>query len=438
MSMDPIISVQSVSKKFCRSLKRTMLYGAKDVARDLVGLAQVPNVLRPDEFWALDNVSFEVQRGECLGLIGANGAGKSTLLKLLNGITLPDKGEIKVIGRVGALLELGAGFHPMLSGRENIYLNAAILGLSQEEITAKFDAIVDFAGLQDFIDSPVKHYSSGMYVRLGFAIAVHAEPDVFLIDEALAVGDTLFQAKCFAKFHEFKQQGVTVLLVTHNLDLVLSHCSRVLLLDKGVARMEGRPKMVVDEYNKIATQKKVHLARVEDHANPESSSPLPNKLVEWQGLFDINPGEDRYGTRKAEILEAGIFTTDRQPVQTLQRNREYLIVVKVRYHEEMPAGIVAYSIKDPQGMILCGTNTHFQNIELGMMSQYEVAVVTFRQRMMLNSGEYLLCLGVAAHEDGEYIVYDRRFDYMPFQVVSREPRVGLFDAESVVEWVRVR
>src|SRR4029450_7703032 len=191
-----------------------------------------------------DDVSFEVKRGECLGLIGPNGAGKSTLLKLLNGITLPDKGKIKVAGRIGALLELGAGFHPMLTGRENIYLSGAILGLGKDEIAEKFDAIVDFAGLEEFIDSPVKHYSSGMYVRLGFAIAAHAEPDVFLIDEALAVGDILFQSKCYAKLREFRDRGTTIIFVTHSLDLVSSHCSGALLIDKGTKMALGTPKDV--------------------------------------------------------------------------------------------------------------------------------------------------------------------------------------------------
>src|ERR1044071_674512 len=216
MSTDTIISAEGVSKKFCRSLKHTMLYGVRDVACDVVGLSQSSNGLRQDEFWALDNVSFEVKRGECLGLIGPNGAGKSTLLKLVNGITLPDRGSIRVTGRIGALLELGAGFHPMLSGRENIHLSGAILGLSKDKLAEQFDAIVDFAGLEEFIDSPVKHYSSGMYVRLGFAIAAHADPDVLLIDEALAVGDVVFQSKCYAKLREFREQGITVIFVTHS------------------------------------------------------------------------------------------------------------------------------------------------------------------------------------------------------------------------------
>ena len=434
MAIDPIIRVDGVSKKFCRSLQRTMLYGVGDIARDIFGAAHNSDGLRRDEFWALDDISFQVKRGECLGLIGANGAGKSTLLKLLNGITLPDRGSIKVGGRVGGLLELGAGFHPMLSGRENIYLNAAILGLTKAEITEKFDAIVDFANLHEFIDSPVKQYSSGMYVRLGFAIAASANPEIFLIDEALAVGDIAFQAKCFAKFQEFREKGVTVLFVTHNLNLVMSHCSRVLLLDRGAIVAAGEAKEVVDYYNKIASQKTSAVALSAPDGQPASTAPSADKSCEWRGDFAINPNEDRYGNRKAEILEAGIFAGDHQPAQTLHRNQPYAISVKVRYDEDMPAAIVAFSIKNAKGIVLCGTNTLFQQIDLGMMSKSEVVVVTFRQQMVLNPGEYLLCLGVAAYEAGEYVVYDRRFDYLAFQVVSSEPRVGLFDPDSAIEW----
>jgi teichoic acid transport system ATP-binding protein len=194
----------------------------------------------------------------------------------------------------------------------------------------------------------------------------------------------------------------------------------------------GKPKVVVDQYNRLAVQRSPRLAKAINNCQPASS----NNAGEWRGLFDFNPDEDRYGTRAAEVLEAGIFTTDCQPVQTLQRNHEYLIRVKVQYLEDMPAGIVAYTIKDPVGTILCGTNTLFQKVDMGMMSQYAVVIITFRQRILLNPGEYLLCVGVAGNEGGEYVVYDRRFDYLPFQVVSSEPRVGLFDVDSVIEWIR--
>ncbi len=414
-----------------------MIYGVKDIALDVLGIHRTSNGLRPDEFWALDDVSFEVKRGECLGLIGPNGAGKSTLLKMLNGLILPDKGTIKVRGHMGALLELGAAFHPMLTGRENIYLSGAILGLSKREIDKKFQEIVDFAGLWEFIDSPVKHYSSGMYVRLGFAVAVHAEPEIFLVDEALAVGDILFQAKCYSKLREFTDKGTTIIFVTHSLDLVTSHCSRALLLNKGDVVSEGTPKAVVDDYNRLVSLKGRSSGKAMNNGKDTPRQGRPSKEVEWDGLFRINPNEDRYGSKKAEILEAGIFTTDGSPVQVLDRNREYLIKVKVRHNESMPAAIVAYTIKDAKGMVLSGTNTLLQNIEMEQMRKGDVVLVTFRQVMRLNPADFLLCVGVADYEEGQYVVYDRRFDYMPFQVVSNQPRVGVFDSDPAIDWTRI-
>ncbi len=438
MSTDTIISVDGVCKKFCRSLKRTMLYGVRDVARDVFGLSQISCGLRPDEFWALDNVTFEVKRGECLGVIGPNGAGKSTLLKLLNGITLPDKGMIKVAGRVGALLELGAGFHPMLTGRENIYLNAAILGLTKDEITEKINAIVDFAGLQEFIDSPVKHYSSGMYVRLGFAIAAHADPDVFLIDEALAVGDILFQSKCYAKLREFRNQGVTIIFVTHGLDLVTKYCNRVLLLHKGRVITDGGTKAATDRFNKLIVLENGKPNMHNDDVVATVDSAPGIQQIEWKGLFNVNPTEDRYGTMKAEIVEAGIFALDHRPVQTLPRGEECRIKIKVRHNKSMPGAIVSFVIKESTGMTLCGTNTQFQHVEMGWMEEGTVILVEFVQRMRLNPGEYLLSFGCEALRDDGYITYDRRLDYITFTVVGAEQRHGLFDPEAVVSWAPLR
>jgi lipopolysaccharide transport system ATP-binding protein len=233
MTKDILISVEHVSKKYCRSLKRSMLYGVQDIARDMFKLDGHHKPLRKNEFWAIDDVSFEVRRGECLGVIGPNGAGKSTLLKMLNGILLPDKGKITMRGKVGALIELGAGFHPMLTGRENVYVNGAILGLAKKEIDRKFNEIVAFAELEDFIDSPVKFYSSGMYVRLGFAVAAHLNPDVLLIDEVLAVGDVGFRLKCFNHVRSLVESGSAIILVTHSQNDIARVCSRGILMSHG-------------------------------------------------------------------------------------------------------------------------------------------------------------------------------------------------------------
>ena len=243
-----VIKAENVSKKYCRSLKHVMLYGVHDIARNTLGLSSQSERLRDGEFWAVDDVSFEVKRGETLGIIGPNGSGKSTMLKLINGIFMPDKGRIEIKGRVGALIEVGAGFHPMLNGRENIYVNGAILGMSKKEIDRKFDEIVDFADIGDFIDAPVKHYSSGMVVRLGFAIAVHCEPDILLVDEVLAVGDLAFALKCYRKMSEFRQNGGTVFLVSHNMQAIRNVCKKAVWLSSGKICEAGDVHSVCESY----------------------------------------------------------------------------------------------------------------------------------------------------------------------------------------------
>lgn len=242
------IEVERVSKKFCRSLRHSMMYGVRDVARNMIGLGTRSERLRPNEFWALDDVSFQLRQGESLGIIGQNGSGKSTLLKLLNGIMMPDKGRIVVRGRTAALIELGAGFHPMLSGRENVYVNGTILGMTRREIDEKFGAIVDFADIGDFLDSPVKYYSSGMFARLGFAVAAHVDPDVLLVDEVLAVGDADFRSKSYDRMLAFKDQGTAVCLVSHDMMSIQAIADSVIWLDHGQVKMTGTPEEVIPEY----------------------------------------------------------------------------------------------------------------------------------------------------------------------------------------------
>lgn len=249
MDDDIAIKVENVSKKYCKSLKKSMLYGMYDIARNTVGLGSHSEILRNSEFWAVDDVSFELKKGETLGFIGPNGSGKTTLLKMLNGIFWPDKGKITIKGKVGALIEVGAGFHPMLTGRENIYVNGAILGMSKKEIDEKFDDIVAFADIGDFLDSPVKNYSSGMYVRLGFAVAVHCDPDILLVDEVLAVGDRNFQIKCFRKMHELKKKkDMSIILVSHNEVAMREFTQNCIVLNKAKKTFFGNSEEAISFY----------------------------------------------------------------------------------------------------------------------------------------------------------------------------------------------
>ncbi len=228
-----VLSVQGVSKKFCRDLKKSLFYGIQDITSELLGVREKSDKLRKKEFWALKDVSFQLRRGEALGLVGKNGSGKSTLLRIIAGLIRPDTGSVEIQGRIAPLIALGAGFNPILTGRENIYANMAILGLSKREIDRRFDAVVEFAEIEDAIDAPVQTYSSGMRSRLGFASAIHTEPDILLIDEVLAVGDSRFRGKCFRRLHELREQGTSFILVSHNLHSILSVCSSAVYLKTG-------------------------------------------------------------------------------------------------------------------------------------------------------------------------------------------------------------
>jgi lipopolysaccharide transport system ATP-binding protein len=247
MNSNKVIEIRSVSKKFSKSLKHAIRYGITDIGKSLVG-KENHRQLRAHEFWALKDISFNIKKGESIAIIGANGSGKSTLLKLLNGIFLPDKGIIKISGSVSALIGIGAGFHPMLTGKENIYLNGAIFGMSKKEIEEKFESIVTFADIGDFLATPVKNYSSGMFVRLGFSIAIHSVPDILIIDEVLAVGDENFRKKSYNKIKQIAKSNKTVIFVSHDLDAIKTLTQKAVLLKQGQIKAIGNTKKILDQY----------------------------------------------------------------------------------------------------------------------------------------------------------------------------------------------
>ena len=294
-SPEVLVHVQGVSKKFCRDLKKSLWYGVRDLATELKLFqnrtpgkdqhsgARACNTLREAEFWAVNNVSFDLRRGECLGLIGHNGAGKTTLLKLLNGLIKPDAGRIEMGGRVGALIALGAGFNPILTGRENIYVTGSILGLSKAEIDAQVDEIIDFAEIRGFIDAPVQSYSSGMAVRLGFAVAAKCQPDVLLLDEVLAVGDVGFQAKCFNCLSEFRRRGTAFVLVSHNMHQISRYCDRVLYLKQGCTAHLGNVETGISYF-------------IQDTSSTDAA--IAGELTDWS---------EAYGSGKVVLKKGDIF-----------------------------------------------------------------------------------------------------------------------------------
>jgi ABC-type polysaccharide/polyol phosphate transport system ATPase subunit len=394
-------------------------------------------------FAAVRNVSFKVPKGTTYGIIGRNGSGKSTMLKLVAGITKPTEGSVTVNGRLSALIELGAGFHPEISGRENVFINGIMLGLSKREITRRFDEIVEFAELQDFIDAPVKTYSSGMYVRLGFAVAINVDPDVLLVDEVLAVGDEAFTHKCLDKFAEFRRRGKTILLVTHSLNLVERFCDDVLWLDAGTARGEGDPRRVVSEYiADVAKGEEKTLAAADarrggdvarvfrpagdgataagegataagDSAAADNGEPPPD---------GFKAGEGRWGSREVEIASVRIVGEDGAPRHVFQSGEPAAAEMTVRAHKAVGPVVFGVSIFNADGVCCYGTNT---NIEELAVPQFEgEQTVTFRIRSLdLVEGSYKL--DVAAHREDGY-AYDYHRLLYSFRVHSRTKDVGVF------------
>lgn len=267
MEIGDALKVDHVSKKFCKSLNRSMRYGLSDIGKNLLGMSTNPGILREDEFFAVNDVTFDVKKGDTFGIVGLNGSGKSTLLKMINGIYKPDKGKISVRGRVGALIEVGAGFHRMLTGRENVYLNATIYGMSKKDVDKKFDDIVDFAEIGEFIDTPVKQYSVGMYIRLGFSVAIHCEPDILLVDEVLSVGDSRFVEKCQERISRMLANGMTLILVSHNMRLITAMCSRAMLIYNGRQIGYADSNSIVHRYEELALEKK----NIDTELNAEGS-----------------------------------------------------------------------------------------------------------------------------------------------------------------------
>ncbi len=322
-------------RKQFATLKSALLSGS--VLRDL----------RPDAvFEALKGVTFDVGSGKTFGIVGRNGSGKSTMLKLIAGIGKPTSGTVRVDGRVSALIELGAGFHPEISGRENVYINGLMLGLSRREIARRFDEIVRFAELEEFIDAPVKTYSSGMYMRLGFAVAINVDPDVLLVDEVLAVGDEAFTHKCLDKFAEFRRRGRTILLVTHSLDLVTRFCDEALWLDGGVVKAQGDPKRVIDAYlMDVAGTENLQLAAEDaEPSNPELRTPNP----EPQDMFKVDEG--RWGSREAEITSVEMIGASGQPAHLFQSGERVEIRLHVRANQRISDFAFGVGIFNAEGV----------------------------------------------------------------------------------------
>lgn len=366
---------------------------------------------RYQEFTALDNVSFEIYRGEAVGIIGRNGSGKSTLLQLVCGILKPTAGNVRVNGRISALLELGAGFHPEFTGRENAYMNAAVIGLSREEVDAKFEDVVAFADIGDFIDQPVKTYSNGMYVRLAFSVAINVDPDILVVDEALAVGDMFFQAKCMIRLKRMMEDGVTVLFVSHDTAAVKGLCRKCAYLEKGRLVDFGKASAVVDAYissthlqmNQALKTQLDYQAIITDvrdnddkQTQPKISSGTPAGEIfvstTQEGKF--LDGATRYGEGGARILDVTLLNSQRQPTDQIELREEFFIQVSVRIDKDLPTIAIGYSIRDLKGQMLVGTLTSCEKIDVPPVHAGDIYVFEIKSANRLRQGVYTISIGL--------------------------------------------
>ena len=423
---DTAIHVNNVTKLYKLYDKPT------DRLKETFGLSK--NVLYK-EHYALHNLDFEIKKGECVGIIGTNGAGKSTILKIITGVLNPTEGSVDIDGRISALLELGAGFNMEYTGIENIYLNGLMIGFSREEIDAKLEDIISFADIGEFINQPVKTYSSGMFVRLAFAVAINIDPEILIVDEALSVGDAFFQSKCFKKFEEFKEHNKTILFVSHDLGSISKYCDRAILLNKGRKVAEGRPSDIIDIYKKILVgqyREASSQKQQEDGADVTGDTERSQGQSAWKDSFLINSSYDEYGDKQVEMVDFAVTDKAGTLTDTLFKGDEFTIKVKIRAHEAVDDPIVAFTIKDIRGTDITGTNTMFEGKHIGHMEKDEERIISFTQRLSLQGGQYLISFGCTRFEENDFLVYHRLYDVICISVVSDKNTVGFFDAFSDV------
>lgn len=445
MSFDQsVISVRNVSKCFI----------TYDKPHDRLKQAIVPRLQRiagqattsyGKEFWALRDISFEVKKGETVGIVGRNGSGKSTLLQIICGTLTPSHGEIETRGRVAALLELGSGFNPEFTGRENVYLNAAVLGLSREEVNERFDAIAGFADIGDFLDQPVKSYSSGMAVRLAFAVQAQVDPDILVVDEALSVGDAKFQAKCFERLRQLKESGTSILLVTHSSEQVVTHCSRAILLEKSRIEMIGESRPVINRYTDILFGKKdgalkaksLNLAEAErtntvDIGAKNIGLHFKDNYYSKRPLY--NPHEYRWGDGSASLLDFHLSASGHEFPNSITPGDDITLYLAIKFTTLVVNPIVGFTVKTKEGVTVYGTNSYLQDCStsgtVGFANSSTQACLKFKN--LLAPGDYFISIGIASRSGEDVIPHDRRYDSIHFIVSPVDNFFGLIDLAATM------
>lgn len=402
---EPVISIHGLKKMY-------KLYNKpSDRLKDAFGLGKNKYSIN----YALKGFDLEINKGETVGIIGTNGSGKSTLLKIITGVLNPTEGEVKVNGRISALLELGAGFNQEYNGIENVYLNGTMMGFSEKEIDEKLPAILEFADIGDYVYQPVKTYSSGMFVRLAFAVAINIEPEILIVDEALSVGDVFFQSKCYHKFEEFKNNGKTIIFVSHDLSSISKYCDRVMVLNKGEKLAEGKPREMIDVYKQVL---------VGQYA-AEKADMLGD-------LSEDHHEKLEYGNGDATIID--YYITDNRGLRTnaIIKGSEFTIHMKVRFEHDVKQPIFAYKFVNAKGVEITGTNTMYEKAFFEDVPAGKTLEITFTQEMNLQGGDYLMSFGCTGYQLDQFVVYHRAYYAMSISVISDKNTVGYYDMNSKV------
>ncbi|WP_426168274.1 ABC transporter ATP-binding protein [Pseudoduganella sp. R-34] len=439
MSSDHAIKIENLSKCY-------PIYGhPRDRLKQFIlprlqRMASQPPQQYFREFWALKDVSFEVGKGETVGIVGRNGSGKSTLLQMICGTLNHTTGSISTNGRIAALLELGSGFNPEFTGRENVYMNGALLGFSEDEIDRRFDRILEFSGIGHFIDQPVKTYSSGMSVRLAFAVQAQSDPDILIVDEALAVGDAKFQAKCFAHIKALKQRGTSILLVSHATEQIATHCDRAIFLNDGVMVTAGKPRDVINTYmDFMFGAERIHEAAELEKESPAALAADDDTLSLAEELFHTrqtyNPHEYRWGDRAARILDYAVVVAENSNPATVDIGDQVRLRLSIAFSQEVVRPILGFTIKTKEGVTLYNTNSELQACReisaAGASGEVMVATIAFKAAFA--PGEYFVSIGVASRRpDGTVVPHDRRYDSIQLTVVARDRHdfSGFFDLQA--------
>lgn len=430
MNKNLAISVQGVSKiyklydKPIDRLKEAVSLTHKSYHRD---------------FFALSDISFDVKKGETVGIIGTNGSGKSTILKIITGVLSPTTGTAEVSGNISALLELGAGFNSEYTGLENIYMNGTMMGFSREEMQRRMDDILRFADIGDFVNQPVKTYSSGMFVRLAFALAINVDPEILIVDEALSVGDVFFQAKCYRRMEEMMKNGTTILMVSHDMGSIIKYCDKVVLLNRGHFVAQGEAGKMVDLYKKILANQTDELAEALIEQKKEALG-LPVGEVHtdksMKERMNLNPEVQEYGDGRASFEDFGTLDARGNVTNLLLKGEMFTIRERIRFHAPIEMPIFTYTLRDKKGTDITGTNTMFEGADIKPVKDGDVYTVSFRQKMNLQGGEYLLSMSCTGYENGEHVVYHRLYNVLSLTVISNKNTVGYYDMDSEVEAVR--